>query len=214
MSQSAKRRGRRRAPHRPPGAEKILSRQRAMWDTVDFMPPYEHLRRECDRLTPNRAHATLRYIDMLEQHQPGARDTPDGPVLNYPPSAFNQGAVRARGGRERMGNPARAAQRERDRMLSQIPDEHTKEAKRLTKRLTEIWQGGVGDGPAIGSFRLAAEHYAPTLQVAYGLTGDDHRHAIVEWLVGCWGEIVHAFPQTPELPSYPEWRDRLKGAGL
>lgn len=67
------------------------------------------------------------------------------------------------------------------------------------------------DGFVTGPLRFAAEHLADQV---IGTLGEDlkradglHREAIIRYLVGCWGDVAHAFPGRPDLPGYLEWRE-------
>lgn len=67
------------------------------------------------------------------------------------------------------------------------------------------------DGIVTGTLRVAAMDVVEDLQMAYGLEGEEHRVAIIEYLVGAMGELIHAFPETPEfLPGYLQWRDESR----
>jgi hypothetical protein len=64
------------------------------------------------------------------------------------------------------------------------------------------------DGLVVGPLTIAAEHLVAQLQTTHGLSGEEHEAAILAYLVGCWGELAHAFPEQPEIPGYLAWRSR------
>jgi hypothetical protein len=109
--------------------------------------------------------------------------------------------------RARRQHPAKMAAHARKR--AGVLDETDREVVRMKRRLSQIireapQEHGIVEGP----LRIAADHLGPQLQAAHGLDGEAHRVAVVEWLVGVWGECAHAFPGKPDLPGYEEWRAR------
>ena len=163
------------------------------------------LREYLERTHPTRARAVLEYAAFAEQHWPG-NSMPVNQQRGKEPGTAD---VRRRGGR-----PAEIAAEIQRRRSKARPDPAKKEMDRIVARVREVVrEAPTSDGVAVGNLRIAAEYFAPQLQAGFGLTGGDaemHRAFITEWLIGCWGEIVHAFPERPDLPGYFEWRERSR----
>ncbi len=119
---------------------------------------------------------------------------------------------------KQQGHPARKPrhvrrQEQKQRFLQ--PDATEQAVQELNRRMrAHIHEAQPGDGLVVGPLKIAAEHLVSQLQAEHNLPGEDQKAMIVAYLVGAWGEIAHAFPEIPALPSYGEWRERSRAAVL
>lgn len=60
------------------------------------------------------------------------------------------------------------------------------------------------DGFVTGPLTVAAEMLAQQLCRVHDLPGIDNEKAVEAFLVGCWGQVAHAFPSRLALPGYHE----------
>jgi hypothetical protein len=106
-------------------------------------------------------------------------------------------------------NPARMVQEKAKKLRYRQPDATEQIVQAVVAEVRQaIHDGAEKDGVAGGLLKVAAKHLTGQLQARYGLEGDVHNAAIIAYLHGAWGEIAHAFPEKPDLPSYAEQRER------
>jgi hypothetical protein len=107
------------------------------------------------------------------------------------------------------GNPAKiAAKKEREMEFRQdgAGKRFRRDRNRRMNRAT--LDANVAEGVTRGPMTIAAEDVVEEIMAAHGLEGPEHKAAIIEYLVGCFGMVIHAFPDNPEfLPPYLQWRD-------
>jgi hypothetical protein len=113
----------------------------------------------------------------------------------------------------RIGNPATHKPRHKKRREAKErfmqPDATEQVVSEMNRKMRALMhEAPAEDGAVIGPLRIAAEHLVAQIQKAHGLEGEEHKAAIVEYLVGCWGEVAHAFPEKPDIPGYHQHREK------
>lgn len=83
------------------------------------------------------------------------------------------------------------------------PDATEASVQELNRQMRQaLRERGPEDGAVSGPLSVAAQFVAPQLAAANGLQGPEHEAAIVNWLLGQWGDVVRDFdPQ-----AYRAWR--------
>ena len=100
-----------------------------------------------------------------------------------------------------MGHPARVQKRKHKGQLFHQPDATEQNVQRLNRLMREEMSNAHEDEGAIyGPLAVAAQYAAEKLAEIHGLS-DDESYAVKHWLVGRFGEQIHAF----DLSEFREW---------
>lgn len=121
-------------------------------------------------------------------------------------------AKKGRGARRKTARKRRRhpAKMKRLQELEHLQPDATEQVVQATnRRMRQAMQDGeLEDGLVKGPLTVAAEHMVHQLMRIHGFEGEEDEAAITAYLEGIWGELAHAFPEKPDVPSYPEWRER------
>ncbi len=156
---------------------------------------------------PTRARAVIAWID--ENPMPDRRPPKRADAIEQSVRLRRQSQPRSN--KRHVGRPGRLTREERrkahyDPESYYDPEEAARQRRRteINRLLRKLGLEGQYDGEVAIALAGAAYFITPDIMAANDLEGDETQAALIEWLVGNWGQFIH--DTANDLSAFRTWR--------